>query len=45
MSKETESADRCQLPKLIPDICERCRDYKYCHRQLKLEFEDEKKGK
>lgn len=30
---DTETADTCQLPKLIPDICERCRDYAYCHRQ------------
>lgn len=33
---ELETADNCQLPKYIPDICERCRDYEYCHRQLTL---------
>lgn len=31
---DTETADHCQLPELIPNICERCRDYDYCHRQL-----------
>lgn len=34
--EDRESADNCKLPKLIPDICDRCRDYKYCHRQLTL---------
>ena len=33
---DTETADKCQLPKYIPDICKRCRDYDYCHRQLTL---------
>lgn len=36
---DTETADTCRLPELIPDICEKCRDYKYCHRQLSLEFD------
>lgn len=30
---ELETADNCKLPQLIPDICEKCRDYAYCHRQ------------
>ena len=34
---DTETADKCKLPELIPDICEGCRDYAYCHRQLTLE--------
>lgn len=38
---DTQTADKCKLPKLIPNICERCRDYAYCHRQLS--FEEEKK--
>lgn len=33
---DTETADNCQLPKYVPNICERCRDYEYCHRQLTL---------
>ena len=39
---DTETADKCQLPKLIPDICDDCRDYRYCHRQLT--FDDLQKG-
>lgn len=27
----------CRLPELIPGICEGCRDYLYCHRQLTLD--------
>lgn len=34
---DTEGADRCQLPKLVPGICNRCRDYRYCYRQLSFE--------
>lgn len=34
---DTETAATCKLPELIPDICERCRDYEYCHRQLTLD--------
>ena len=34
--EDRESADNCKLPKLIPDICNRCRDYNYCYRQLTL---------
>lgn len=37
---DTETADNCRLPELIPGICERCRDYAYCHRQLNLFEED-----
>ena len=33
---DTETADTCRLPELIPDICDGCRDYAYCHRQLTL---------
>jgi hypothetical protein len=33
---DTETADTCELPNLIPDICERCRDYAYCHRQMTI---------
>ena len=39
---DTETADKCQLPKLIPNICEDCRDYRYCHRQLT--FDDLQNG-
>ena len=31
---DTETADKCKLPELIEGICEQCRDYDYCHRQL-----------
>lgn len=34
---DIKTAYNCRLPELIPDICERCRDYKYCHRQLTLD--------
>lgn len=34
---DTETADNCRLPELIPRICEGCRDYLYCHRQLTLD--------
>ena len=34
---DTETADKCKLPELIPEICDECRDYAYCHRQLTLE--------
>jgi len=34
---DTETADKCRLPEYIPDICERCRDYAYCHRQLTID--------
>ena len=37
---DTETADNCRLPELIPGICEQCRDYAYCHRQLSLFEED-----
>lgn len=37
---DTETADKCILPELIPDICDRCRDYPYCFRQMTME-EDE----
>lgn len=30
---DIETADNCKLSSLIPNICERCRDYAYCHRQ------------
>ena len=33
---DIKTADTCRLPELIPNICERCRDYRYCHRQLSL---------
>ena len=33
---DIEMAKDCQLPKLIPDICERCEMNAYCHRQLTL---------
>ena len=33
---DIKTADTCRLPELIPNICERCRDYRYCHRQLGL---------
>lgn len=34
---DTETADTCKLPELIPDICNRCRCYDYCYRQMTLE--------
>ena len=30
---DIKTADKCKLPELIPDICEDCRDYDYCHRE------------
>lgn len=36
---ELASADNCRLPELIPGICDRCRDYEYCHRQMELDLE------
>ena len=47
---DTETADNCKLPGLIPDICERCRTYAYCHRQLsfskvlEVERDDERRS-
>ena len=38
---DTETADSCRLPEHIPNICERCRDYEYCHRQLTIEDVEE----
>ena len=38
---DTETADTCRLPEFIPNACDQCRDYAYCHRQLKLDFEKE----
>lgn len=40
---DTETADNCRLPELIPGICDNCRDYRYCYKQTKLDLEDEKK--
>lgn len=38
---DTETADACGLPELIPGICEKCRCYAYCHRQRSLfDFEE-----
>ena len=39
---DIKTADNCRLPELIPTICEGCRTYAYCHRQLTL-FKEEKK--
>lgn len=33
---DIKTADNCRLPELIPNICEGCRDIKYCQRQLDL---------
>ena len=33
---DTRTADNCTLPDLIPGICEQCRDFAYCHRQLSI---------
>lgn len=30
---ELQSANTCNLPKLISNICERCRDQKYCEKR------------
>lgn len=35
---DIKTADTCRLPELIPNICERCRDIKYCQRQLTLDL-------
>lgn len=37
---DTITADRCKMVELIPNICEGCRDYAYCYRQMNL-FESE----
>lgn len=29
---DIKTADNCKLPDLIPDICNKCRDYRYCNR-------------
>lgn len=34
---DTETAEKCRLPELIPDICLGCRDYDYCHKTMKME--------
>lgn len=34
--KELESADKCELPKMIKGICKDCRDRAYCYRQRTL---------
>lgn len=36
-SWELETADKCRLPELIPNVCDGCRDYAYCHRQLTID--------
>ena len=33
---DTRTADKCRLPDLVPDICDNCRDYAYCHKQLDI---------
>lgn len=43
-NKETETADKCKLPQYLPDICERCRCYRYCHRQLSFEDLNNEEG-
>lgn len=39
---DKRTADKCKLPSLISNICEGCRDYDYCHRQLTLDDIQEK---
>lgn len=39
-TEQNAKCDLCRLPELIPGICERCRDYTYCHRQLSMFEED-----
>ena len=34
---DTETADNCRLPELLPAICQDCRDYAYCYRQMSIE--------
>lgn len=34
---DTQTADKCKLPEIMPDACNDCRDYAYCYRQLTLE--------
>lgn len=40
---DTETADKCELSNLIKGICERCRNYRYCHRPITL-FDEEVTG-
>lgn len=39
---DIQTADNCRLPELIPNICEGCRTYAYCHRQLTLFKKEDK---
>lgn len=32
---DTETANKCRLPDLIPGICEGCRDRRYCEAKKK----------
>lgn len=48
MNWDTETADKCKLPEYLPNACDKCRDYRYCHRQTQIRldlFEDEQKGR
>lgn len=44
MSWDTETADKCRLPELIPKICDNCRDHRYCHKQMTFEDLFRKEG-
>lgn len=39
---DTISADKCRLPELLPDVCEKCRDFAYCHRQITFDDLEQK---
>lgn len=41
MSWDTETADKCKLPELDPKLCDDCRCYAYCYRQMKMEEMEE----
>lgn len=41
---DTDSADSCTWGKLDQKLCEGCRDYVYCHRQLSINDIMEEEG-
>ena len=34
---DIETAKTCKINNLMPDKCKRCRDYKYCYKQMSIE--------
>lgn len=41
---ELDEIDRCRLCEIVPEFEHVCRAVKYCHRQLKMELEEEAHG-